>query len=99
MSWTLDCCVCTLRCCWPDTGELLETTWALVTISPLSDITKPEPLDRGMVRPNRGCLGGNRGRQRGNKGEDRGMQGGLRGATGRTGGDGGQQWRQRGNMG
>lgn len=47
---------CTLSCCWPDTGVVLETTWALVTISPLSDITKPDPLDRGMFRPKRGCL-------------------------------------------
>ena len=49
---------CTLRCCWPDTGVVLETTWALVTISPFSDITKPDPLDKGMFRPKRGCLGG-----------------------------------------
>lgn len=52
----LDCCNSTLRCCWPDTGVVLETTWALVTISPFSDITNPDPLDRGIVRPNRGCL-------------------------------------------
>lgn len=55
-SWKLDCYNCTLRCCWPDTGVVLETTWALVTISPFSDMTNPDPLDRGIVRPNRGCL-------------------------------------------
>lgn len=48
--------LCTLRCCWPDIDVVLETTWALVTMSPFSDITKPDPLDRGILRPKRGCL-------------------------------------------
>lgn len=49
--------VCTRSCCWPDTGATLVTTWALVTMRPVSDTIKPDPLDRGTLRPKRGCLG------------------------------------------
>ena len=51
-------CSCTLSCCRPETALEVDTTWALVTIRPASDMMKPEPLDRGTLRPNRGCLRG-----------------------------------------
>lgn len=55
-SYTWPSCIWTLSSWRPDTGVVLETTWALVMIRPVSSMTKPEPLDRGTVRPNRGCL-------------------------------------------
>lgn len=46
-------CSCTFTCWWLD----LLTTCALVTMSPLSDTRKPEPLVMGTLRPYSGCLG------------------------------------------